>query len=124
MTGDQLRALIPDGWRAAIDGSVSRTAFEQLARRLDEEQRDIFPACDQWFRALEVTALTAVRAVILGQDPYPTEGKADGLAFSVPDGQEAPRSLERILGAAAREDTIVPGRTSLLPWARRRDATS
>jgi uracil-DNA glycosylase len=119
MTGDQLRALIPVDWRTAIDGPLAETEFEQLARRLGEERRDIFPACEQWFRALEVTSLAAVRAVILGQDPYPTEGQAEGLAFSVSDGQRAPRSLERILSAAAQEDTIVPGRTSLLPWARR-----
>ncbi len=119
MTGDQLRGLIPVGWQGAIDGTVPKMEFEQLARRLGEEQRDIFPASEQWFRALEVTSLTAVRAVILGQDPYPTEGQAEGLAFSVPDGQDMPRSLERILNEAAREDTIAPGRTSLLPWARR-----
>jgi len=119
MTGDQLRALIPISWRPAIDGTVPRKEFEQLARRLDEEQRDILPADGQWFRALEVTSLTAVRAVILGQDPYPTEGQAEGLAFSVPDGLDTPRSLGRILNEAAREDTIAPGRTSLLPWAGR-----
>ena len=118
MTGDELRALIPLDWWAAIDGTIPETEFRQLARRLDEEQRAIFPTRERWFRALDETPLTAVRAVILGQDPYPTEGQAEGLAFSMPDGQEAPRSLRRIL-SAVREDTIAPSRTSLLAWARR-----
>jgi uracil-DNA glycosylase len=118
-TADQLWALIPAGWRAAIGGTLPETGLEQLARRLGEERREIFPARRQWFRALDVTSLTVVRAVILGQDPYPTEEQAEGLAFSVPDGQQAPPSLKRILAEAAREATIIPGRTSLLPWARR-----
>ncbi len=120
MTAEQLRALIPDGWRAAIDGTLADPVFEELAVRLGEEQRDVFPAREQWFRALCETPLAAVRAVIIGQDPYPTKEQAEGLAFSVPDGvRPVPPSLTRILNEAKRETTIVPGRTSLLPWAER-----
>jgi uracil-DNA glycosylase len=120
MTAAQLRALIPVNWRAALDGNLPETELEQLAARLDEDHREIFPARDQWFRALDETPPSEVRAVILGQDPYPTQGQAEGLAFSVPDGMlPVPPSLRRILSKAAREATIAPGRTSLLQWARR-----
>jgi len=70
--------------------------------------------------ALRETPLAAVKAVIIGQDPYPTRGQAEGLAFSVPDGvRPVPPSLTRILNEARCEATIVPGRTSLLLWAKR-----
>jgi uracil-DNA glycosylase len=120
MTPAQLRALNPVNWRAALDGNLSEKELEQLARALSDERRVMLPARDQWFRALDETPLSEVRAVILGQDPYPTQGQAEGLAFSVPDGMlPVPPSLRRILSEAAREATIAPGRTSLLQWARR-----
>ncbi len=77
----------------------------------------IAPAPERVFAALSATALSDVRAVILGQDPYPTPGHANGLAFSC-DGP-VPRSLANIhrelvddLGMAAPRD----GR--LDHWAR------
>ena len=103
MTGDQLRALIPVAWRAVIDCAITETELEHLAARLDEDHREIFPPREQWFRALDETPLCDVRAVILGQDPYPTQGQAEGVAFSVPDGMlPVPPSLRRILSEAER----------------------
>ena len=78
MMGDQLRALIPVAWRAVIDCAITETELEHLAARLDEDHREIFPPREQWFRALDETPLCDVRAVILGQDPYPTQGQAGG----------------------------------------------
>jgi uracil-DNA glycosylase len=56
----------------------------------------VLPAPTQLFAALEATPLEAVKAVILGQDPYPTPGDAHGLAFSVERGTKLPPSLANI----------------------------
>lgn len=40
--------------------------------------------------------LADVRILIVGQDPYPTQGDAMGLSFSVPRGVPMPRSLANI----------------------------
>jgi uracil-DNA glycosylase len=45
---------------------------------------DVLPPASRTFAALERTQPDATRVVILGQDPYHTPGKADGLAFSIP----------------------------------------
>ena len=45
---------------------------------------DILPPPALTFAALARTQPQATRVVILGQDPYHTVGKADGLAFSIP----------------------------------------
>jgi uracil-DNA glycosylase len=57
--------------------------------------------------------------VILGQDPYPTLGHANGLAFSVSPGTRLPGSL-RNLFAGVGLDLGLPRPTSgdLTPWAR------
>ncbi len=44
--------------------------------------RKIAPIYPDIFRALKMTPLKLAKVVILGQDPYPTLGAADGLAFS------------------------------------------
>lgn len=52
---------------------------------LADESRLICPPLPHIFNALIRTQAKDTRVVILGQDPYHTPGKADGLAFSIPD---------------------------------------
>ncbi|MBN8489305.1 MAG: uracil-DNA glycosylase [Burkholderiales bacterium] len=78
----------------------------------------IYPA--QPFRALSLTPLAEVRAVILGQDPYHGPGQAEGLAFSVPPGQKIPPSLRNIHAELQRDLGLAPPRHGHLgDWARR-----
>lgn len=58
--------------------------------------KQVFPHSRDWFRALELTPLPAVRVVILGQDPYHGPGQAHGLCFSVRPGVRPPPSLVNI----------------------------
>ena len=63
-----------------------------------------------------------VRAVILGQDPYPTKAHADGLAFSAREGiRPLPRSLQNILKELREDVGITPshGAGDLSVWADR-----
>ena len=59
-----------------------------------------------------------MRVVVFGQDPYPTAGHADGLAFSA--GRGRPRSLARIFEVLAddRPGLPAPPAGSLDGWAR------
>lgn len=56
----------------------------KIEAALAQETRPIFPPRDRVFHALERTQPKDTRVVIIGQDPYHTAGKADGLAFSIP----------------------------------------
>jgi uracil-DNA glycosylase len=75
----------------------------------------VLPAPGDVFRALRETPLPEVKAVILGQDPYPTPGDANGLAFSYVGGDRLPASLKVIL-AEAGSPREAGG--DLTPWAR------
>jgi uracil-DNA glycosylase len=76
------------------------------------------PAPDRLFHALALTPRPQVRVVILGQDPYPTRGRATGLAFSFPPG-EAPRdSLRNILAELATDTGRTKPDGDLTPWAQ------
>ena len=58
----------------------------RVAAEVARTDGPVFPPPDRTFAALERTQPEATRVVILGQDPYHTPGKADGLAFSIPGG--------------------------------------
>jgi len=59
--------------------------------------KQILPASDLWFNALNTTSPDDVKVVILGQDPYPTPGHAHGLCFSVLENvRPLPKSLLNI----------------------------
>lgn len=112
--------VAPD-WKPAVDAFFASPAGLQLAafirQRLDAGAT-IYPPCP--LRALELTALHSVRAVVLGQDPYHGPGQAEGLAFSVAVSVRLPPSLRNIFKEwRAGPDAPLPGHGSLVEWARR-----
>ncbi len=103
--------------RAWADSPAGRALIALVdARRAAGEV--VYP--DQPFRALALTPLAEVRAVILGQDPYHGPGQAEGLAFSVPMGQKIPPSLRNIHQELQRDLGLTPpGHGHLGAWAGR-----
>ncbi len=73
---------VPPGLGAWTDLPFWTADWPQIADRLAGESA--LPPPDLMFRALSLTQPDQTRVVILGQDPYHTIGKADGLAFSIP----------------------------------------
>jgi uracil-DNA glycosylase len=71
-------------------------ALREFLRKEKAAGKQIFPHSTDWFRALELTPLSQVRVVILGQDPYHGPGQAHGLCFSVRPGVPTPPSLVNI----------------------------
>ena len=67
-----------------------------VAQALRDEARVVFPPEPLRFAALQRTQPEETKVVILGQDPYPTKGHANGLAFSVAPDVPLPRSLKNI----------------------------
>ena len=84
-------------WKPFLQSEFAKPYFQELSAFLHEAYatKTIFPPKAQVFRAF-TTDLSAVKVVILGQDPYHTPGAAHGLAFSVPDSQPIPPSLANI----------------------------
>ncbi len=89
-----------------------------LATRIADEPRAVYPPSRQIFHALERTQPEAVKVVILGQDPYHTKGKADGLAFSITrDFDGRLDSLGNIFKELETDFGIIRTRTDLGDWA-------
>ena len=109
------------GWQPVVDGFLASTAGLRLASFIQERLAagaTIYPP--RPFRALELTPLHTVRAVIVGQDPYHGAGQAEGLAFSVRPGIKLPPSLRNIFKELrCSADEALPAHGSLVEWARR-----
>lgn len=126
MTGPVARALAEFRGSPAADGWRDLPFFREgagdaVAARVDERiaaGAQVLPAPEAVFNALRLTPLDRVKAVILGQDPYPTPGDAHGLAFSYRGPRRLPASL-KVIFAELAEDCGVPAPRSgdLTPWA-------
>jgi len=121
VTADDLPAAfesLPAAWRQALPGWTPALQHDVVDRvRRASADRPIAPADP--FRALRFAPPEGVRVVILGQDPYPKPGHADGLAFSAGHGR--PHSLQRVFKvlAADRPAFAPPASWALDDWARR-----
>ncbi len=112
--------VAPD-WKPVVDAFLASPAGLQLGafvRGRLAAGATIYPP--RPLRALELTPLHQVRAVILGQDPYHGAGQAEGLAFSVARGVRLPPSLRNIFKERlASLQEPLPEHGSLVDWARR-----
>lgn len=120
MTADDLAAAfdtVPPAWRAALPNWTPERIAE-VVRRVREVSADRPIGPPDPFRSLRFVGPDGVKAVLIGQDPYPIEGHADGLAFSAGHGK--PASLRRIFQVLEqdRPQWQAPPVWKLDAWAR------
>lgn len=114
---------VPLPWQAVIGAEFDKPYFKSLAQFVDDERQafpsQIYPAEGQVFAALELTPYDKVSVVLLGQDPYPGEGMAHGLCFSVsPTVKKLPPSLKNMFKELNADLGIrVPNNGCLASWA-------
>lgn len=109
-------------WYDALKGEFEKAYFIQLNHFLDLEEKSftILPSLENIFNAFRITPLFNVKAVILGQDPYPNPAYAHGLSFSVKENVfPFPRSLNHIFKELHEDLNIgIPSSGDLTAWAR------
>lgn len=97
-------------WTDFMVPFVQSKAFEDILEALKSEKsagNKVYPSDPEnpkndpklVFRAFNSLPLDEVRVVILGQDPYPIPGYANGLAFAHPTTKKIAPSLEKIIDA-------------------------
>ena len=113
---------LEDSWKQALSAEFSSDYMTALRAFLVAEReagKRIFPKGAEYFRALDLTPLDAVKVVILGQDPYHGAGQAHGLCFSVQPGVRIPPSLVNIYKEMQADLGIPPARHGFLEsWAK------
>jgi uracil-DNA glycosylase len=108
--------MIPPAW---ADLRFFAEDWPHVQARIAVEPGPVYPPEDRRFAALAHCTPEDVRVVILGQDPYHTPGKADGLAFSIASGFAGRTgSLENIFKELHDDLGVTRTRTALDDWAR------
>ena len=107
-------------WEEFLKEESKLEYFKNLMTFINNEYsyKTIYPARNLIFDALNKTPLNKVKVVIIGQDPYHSPGYANGLAFSVCDNVEIPKSLVNIFKEINMELGInIPNTGNLQKWA-------
>lgn len=117
---DFLPQGLPERW-AALVGNESLEILASIGREIDKnpgQKALLTPEPELILRAFD-TPPQSVRAIIVGQDPYPGAGHASGLAFSVePRVSPLPPSLRNIRQEYSSDlGLALPNHGDLSPWA-------
>lgn len=123
----RLTAWAPENWPVHAEWLPTLQAFWQSSEGLSlaafvharlSEGAVVYPKHPLW--ALQLTPLSQVKVVILGQDPYHGPHQAQGLSFSVAPGVKIPPSLRNIFKELNRDLGLpIPRHGSLEAWAKR-----
>lgn len=96
---EKLRA---SGWVNKLKGFLQSSEFDKILAelyRLREDGKRFTPPLKQVFKAFEECPHDKLRVIMIGQDPYPHFGIADGLAFSCSNTMKPQPSLRNIFEA-------------------------
>ena len=96
-----MQSSIPSSWSKVLKEEFHKDYFIYLSETVTKfyasETNRLFPPEELIFHAFDLCSFEKLKVVILGQDPYPTLGNANGLSFSVADSVKVlPKSLKNI----------------------------
>lgn len=98
-----------EDWELNFFSSGEWQVIEERLDDLDEKGILYNPKREDIFNCLDNLPLLDVRAVFVGQDPYPDRTFATGTAFSIPPGiKEFPQSLQIIFAELCRDYPKIP----------------
>jgi len=112
---------IADSWKNHLGKEFLQDYFVSLTEFVRSEYATaaVYPPGREIFRAFDACSFEDVKVVIIGQDPYHGPGQANGLCFSVRDGQTFPPSLRNIFKEVQSDlGKPIPKSGDLERWAR------
>ena len=115
-----MHVTIAQDWKKELTTQFKKEYFLDLMRFVEKEYaaHDCYPPQESIFAAFNSCSFNDTRVVILGQDPYHSEGQANGLCFSVADGVRHPPSLKNIFREIESDLGVAPPQSGNLErWA-------
>jgi uracil-DNA glycosylase len=90
-----------NNWDKVFNSFIFSSDFDSILNQLYDlsiQDKKFTPPLKQLFRAFEECPYDELKVVIIGQDPYPQVGVADGISFSCSNTNALQPSLRYILG--------------------------
>lgn len=97
-----IQRLTASGWTTKLRGFIQSSDFDKVLEALYKERENgkrFTPPLKQVFSAFENCPVNNLRVIMVGQDPYPQLGVADGMAFSCSNTLKPQPSLQKIFDA-------------------------
>jgi uracil-DNA glycosylase len=120
-SSDDRGIRIDESWYQILKHEFDQPYFGYLKQFLLKEKQAgyvIYPPGKRIFAAFDYTPFDKVKCVIIGQDPYHGPRQANGLCFSVNDGQKKPPSLVNIFRELNNDlGCSIPYSGNLEKWA-------
>ena len=112
---------IEQSWQQVLQPEFDKPYFAELTGFVRNEYRQgtCYPPGRLIFNAFNQCPFSAVKVVLIGQDPYHEPGQAHGLCFSVGDGVAFPPSLLNIFKELNADLGVpIPATGNLTRWAQ------
>ncbi|MCD5381140.1 MAG: uracil-DNA glycosylase [Candidatus Pacebacteria bacterium] len=116
-----MQSQLPPSWNIFLNEEFSKPYFNELKSKVEEvyKEESVFPARENILNAFSLCPPDKIKVVILGQDPYHSEGQAHGLSFSVPEGTKIPPSLRNIYKEIKSDlGQMIPESGNLERWSK------
>ncbi|HKA08009.1 MAG TPA: uracil-DNA glycosylase [Gemmataceae bacterium] len=111
---------IPPSWKRVLADEFAKRYWAELQDFVGAERAKytVYPPEDEIYTAFNLTPYDDLHVFLLGQDPYPGEGQAHGLCFSVKPGVPLPGSLRNMYKELHDDLGIPPAKSGYLAkWA-------
>lgn len=84
-TKDNVIPLLGESWAELLWNEFNESYMRYIMNQvsLDRKKKTVLPDSKNVFKAYKECPFDITKVCIIGQDPYPTKGDANGLAFSV-----------------------------------------
>lgn len=114
--------IFENNWQDKLSDQFKASYMQELRKFLLAEKNAgniVYPEPKNVFRAFDLTCISKVKVVIIGQDPYHGEQQANGLCFSVQKGLTIPPSLVNIFKELIHDCGISkPTHGDLTNWSK------
>jgi uracil-DNA glycosylase len=95
-----INKLKPSGWDVVLNDFIYSKDFDKILSTLYKQSLNgnkFTPILKDIFKAFELCPYSELKVVVVGQDPYPKKGVADGIAFSCGHTRDKQPSLRYLL---------------------------
>lgn len=114
-----MKLNLSKNWLSILNTEFEKLYMVNLINFIINSEKKIYPNIENIFFALNVTPFEKSKVIIVGQDPYCKKNQADGLAFSVPVGENIPLSLQNIYLELSNDLGIKQSKNGcLLNWSK------
>ncbi|MFC4269488.1 uracil-DNA glycosylase [Polaribacter marinivivus] len=116
-----MQVNIANSWKNILEKEFEKSYFKDLVEFVKNEYsiNTCYPKGVDIFAAFDFCSFNDVKVVILGQDPYHGPNQANGLCFSVKDGNAHPPSLINIFKEISSDlNKAYPKSGNLEKWAK------